>query len=160
MLVDASPDVLQNYNDSLTRIYKMHNLTEANARSMPDLSFKGIVFILGMSIASYIVLTTRYISWYILAQCSKSHLIPGHWMETKNNLSQHFRISGPHQEKQYPDPKNSTAIGLCLPVLKLLDLSMRSKILLFMYHCFYKCSGFFSNTHKIIITVTKWRKKH
>ena len=26
------------------------------------------------------------------------------------------------------------------------------------YHCFYKCSGFFSNTHKIIITVTKWRK--
>ncbi|XP_061188263.1 ATP synthase-coupling factor 6, mitochondrial-like [Saccostrea echinata] len=40
VLVDASPEVIQNYNDSLNRIYKMHNLTKANATAVPDLKFQ------------------------------------------------------------------------------------------------------------------------
>lgn len=40
VLVDASPEVVQNYSDSLNRIYKMYNLTEANSRNVPELKFE------------------------------------------------------------------------------------------------------------------------
>lgn len=40
VLVDASPEVKQNYSDSLNRIYKMYSLTEANSRNVPELKFE------------------------------------------------------------------------------------------------------------------------
>lgn len=52
MLVDASPEVVQNYSDSLNRIYKMYNLTEANSRNVPELKFEGLYHI-GKSLNQY-----------------------------------------------------------------------------------------------------------
>ncbi|XP_048777205.1 ATP synthase-coupling factor 6, mitochondrial-like [Ostrea edulis] len=40
VLVDASPEVVQNYSDSLNRIYKMYSVTEATARIVPDIQFE------------------------------------------------------------------------------------------------------------------------
>lgn len=65
-------------------------------------------------------------------------------METKNNLSQHFRISGPHQEKTMPRPQEFYRNGTVPPSTgsanEIQDLTIHVQA---EYHCFYKCSGVF-----------------